>query len=205
MDLTAIAPAASRGALPATDPTDFGALSSQEFFKLIITDLLNQDPLQPTDNDKLLEQIATIRNIEMNNEVTQTMRSLVDQQRLGSAATLVGQYVHGQTPLGPVEGVVSAVRFDDQGAPLLVLGGHHELPLSEVQTVTSMEQLQQSLLGWTVTADLIEDGSIQRVEGVVEAVKQHSGRLVLELDSGRDVFLDQVVDRRSPAALHTSG
>ncbi|MCH8965260.1 MAG: hypothetical protein IIB58_09890, partial [Planctomycetes bacterium] len=46
---------------------DFSALGSAEFFKLIITDLLNQDPLNPTDNQKLLEQISLIRDIEMNN------------------------------------------------------------------------------------------------------------------------------------------
>ncbi len=44
---------------------DFSALGSTEFFKLIITDLLNQDPLNPTDNQKLLEQISLIRDIEM--------------------------------------------------------------------------------------------------------------------------------------------
>ncbi len=59
---------------------DFSALGSTEFFKLIITDLLNQDPLNPTDNQKLLEQISLIRDIEMRME-NDTLRIRFEAER----------------------------------------------------------------------------------------------------------------------------
>ena len=102
---------------------DFSTLGSAEFFKLIITDLLNQDPLNPTDNQKLLEQISLIREIEMNSEMSTNLRSLIDQQRFGSATTLLGQFVEGNEAAGFATGVVAGVRFDAQGAAILMLDG----------------------------------------------------------------------------------
>ena len=181
------------------DGNDFSALGSTEFFKLIITDLLNQDPLNPTDNQKLLEQIALIRDIEMNNEMTTSLRSLIDQQRFGSATTLLGRFVEGNEAAGFATGVVAGVRFDTQGAAILMLDGGAEMPLSNLLTVTSLENLADGLVGQMVTAEVIEDGEPLEVEGIVTALRSDSGTLMLELDTGRLVPLASVTDRRSAA------
>lgn len=178
---------------------DFGALGSAEFFKLIITDLLNQDPLNPTDNQKLLEQISLIRDIEMNNEMTTSLRSLIDQQRFGSATTLLGQFVEGNEAAGFATGVVAGVRFDAQGAAILMLDGGAEMPLSNLLTVTSLKHLADGIVGQMVTAEIMEDGELLEVEGIVTGLRSDSGTLMLELDTGRQVPLASVKDRRSAA------
>ncbi len=190
--------------LPGSPPVqaqsgDFSALGSAEFFKLIITDLLNQDPMNPTDNQKLLEQIALIRDIEMSNEMTTSLRSLIDQQRFGSATTLLGQFVEGNEAAGFAAGVVAGVRFDAQGAAILMLDGGAEMPLSNLLTVTSLERLADGLVGQMVTAEVIEDGALLKVEGIVTGLKSDSGTLMLELDTGRLVPLASVKERRSAA------
>ncbi|MCH8851986.1 MAG: hypothetical protein IID41_04970 [Planctomycetes bacterium] len=178
---------------------DFSALGSAEFFKLIITDLLNQDPLNPTDNQKLLEQISLIRDIEMNNEMTTSLRSLIDQQRFGSATTLLGQFVEGNEAAGFATGVVAGVRFDAQGAAILMLDGGAEMPLSNLLTVTSLKHLADGIVGQMVTAEIMEDGELLEVEGIVTALRSDSGTLMLELDTGWQVPLASVKDRRSAA------
>ena len=190
--------------LPGSPPVqaeggDFSALGSTEFFKLIITDLLNQDPLNPTDNQKLLEQISLIRDIEMRNEMTTSLRSLIEQQRFGSAATLLGQFVEGNEAAGFATGVVAGVRFDAQGAAILMLDGGAEMPLSSLLTVTSLEHLADGLVGQMVTAEVIEDGKLLEVEGIVTGLRSDSGTLMLELDTGRLVPLASVKERRSAA------
>ncbi len=190
--------------LPGSPPVqaeggDFSALGSTEFFKLIITDLLNQDPLNPTDNQKLLEQISLIRDIEMRNEMTTNLRSLIDQQRFGSATTLLGQFVEGNEAAGFATGVVAGVRFDAQGAAILMLDGGAEMPLSSLLTVTSLEHLANGLVGQMVTAEIIEDGELLEVEGIVTGLRSDSGTLMLELDTGRLVPLASVKERRSAA------
>ena len=41
-----------------------GALGSEEFLKIILTELTSQDPLSPNDTSALLDQISTIRSIK---------------------------------------------------------------------------------------------------------------------------------------------
>ena len=64
MDIAALSQ--STAADPAAvQPKDaFSQLDSQDFFKLIIANLTNQDPLEPMDNQQLLEQIASLRQME---------------------------------------------------------------------------------------------------------------------------------------------
>ena len=40
-------------------------LGSQDFLKLLVAQLTNQDPLDPTSNQELFQQIASIREIEL--------------------------------------------------------------------------------------------------------------------------------------------
>lgn len=185
---------------PAAQPSaaGFSALGSQEFFKLILTDLLNQDPLKPTDNAKLLEQIALIRDIEMKNEVTNSMRSLVEQQRFGSATSLIGQFVEGRTSGGILSGLVAGIRFDDAGAPFLMLETGREMPLTALATVTSLDQLSQTLVGQLITAQLDDGEQTRQVQGLVTGVKNVSGSIMLELDTGVEVPLAAVIERRNP-------
>ncbi len=191
-------------ALPTNQPVkaqsgDFSSLGSAEFFKLIIADLLNQDPLNPMDNQKLLEQISLIRDIEMRNETSTSLRSLIDQQRFGSAATLLGQYVEGNESAGFATGVVAGVRFDEQGTAVLMLDGGAEMPLSSLLTVTSLERLADGIVGQFVTAEIVKDGEQVEVEGIVTGLRSDSGTLMLELDNGLQVPLASVKDRRSAA------
>jgi flagellar basal-body rod modification protein FlgD len=199
MEITALSQTLPNNSPVQAEGGDFSALGSTEFFKLIITDLLNQDPLNPTDNQKLLEQISLIRDIEMRNEMTTSMRSLIEQQRFGSATSLLGQFVEGNEAAGFANGVVAGVRFDTQGAAILMLDGGAEMPLSNLLTVTSLKHLADGLVGQMVTAEVIEDGKLLEVEGIVTGLRSDSGTLMVELDTGRVVPLASVKERRSAA------
>jgi hypothetical protein len=73
------------------------------------------------------------------------------------------------------------------------------MPLSNLLTVTSLERLANGLVGQMVTAEVIEDGALLKVEGIVTALRSDSGTLMLELDTGRLVPLASVKERRSAA------
>ena len=61
--MDAVSAAAASGGSIATVEKGFGALDSDEFTKLILTELGNQDPLEPNDTKALLEQLSIIRSI----------------------------------------------------------------------------------------------------------------------------------------------
>jgi flagellar basal-body rod modification protein FlgD len=85
-------------------------LDLDQFLKLIITELQNQDPLSPTDNAALMEQIGQLRSLSANDKLTSTLTSFSITQELTTASSLIGREVNGIDDEGsPVDGVVGSV------------------------------------------------------------------------------------------------
>ncbi|MDA0834599.1 MAG: flagellar hook capping protein [Planctomycetota bacterium] len=112
----------------------FSGLTSQDFMKLLIAQLQNQDPLQPTDNEQLLNQITSMQNLQSNIELESTLKALGANQQLSSAASLLGQTVTGVTD-GQLEitGKVDQIFLKNKAVYLGV--GGNELPLANVATI----------------------------------------------------------------------
>lgn len=80
------------------------------FLNLMITELQNQDPLNPTDNAALLEQIGQLRSISSNDRLVSTLTSFGNTQELTTASSLIGKKVKGLDVEGAeVSGEVSSV------------------------------------------------------------------------------------------------
>ncbi len=99
----------------------YSQLNSEDFVKIMLTELSNQDPLEPSDTSALLDQMANLRTIQGNIDLGDRMEALVAQNELASAATLIGTRVSGLSEtLDSVEGVVRSVVRTDEG-PILTL------------------------------------------------------------------------------------
>jgi flagellar basal-body rod modification protein FlgD len=90
-----------------------------EFLGLLITELQNQDPLNPMDNAQMLEQIGQIREIGSTNQLTETLTTLALGQELSMASTMIGKQVSAlDNNAKDVEGVVDRVSVQtDQEDP----------------------------------------------------------------------------------------
>ncbi len=64
-----------------------------QFLGLLITELQNQDPLNPMDNAAMLNQISQIRQIGSTTKLTDTLTSLAIGQELSMASSLIGKEV----------------------------------------------------------------------------------------------------------------
>lgn len=94
----------------------FSALSSEDFAKIIFTELSKQDPLQPNDTNALLGQISSLRSIQSNMDLSNSLKNLVTQNEFSSAATLMGKGVSGLSEEGErVAGIVRAIARTDSG------------------------------------------------------------------------------------------
>ena len=97
-------------ALRETSPNGFSSLSSEDFIRIMFTELANQDPFQPSDSSALLDQMNSIRQIESNIQLMDRLDTLVFENKLSSAANLLGKTVEGLADHGSrVSGTVSAV------------------------------------------------------------------------------------------------
>ena len=197
METTAITPGT---AAPRANPrSGFEGLDGDDFFKLLVAQLANQDPLEPTSNQELLNQISSIRDLEASITLTRTLESLVARQGFGSAAGLIGTYVSG-TASGEdgaavsTSGVVVGLRIDPDGTIMLLLDNGGTLPMGQVQQVTSTRQFAEALRGRLVSGiDRSDPAEPTRVEGVVTGVTTDSdGQVMLELDNGEQLRLTDV-------------
>ena len=172
-------------------------LGSQDFLKLLVAQLTNQDPLDPTSNQELFQQIASIREIELSTTLTDSLRTLTGQQRFSSASSLIGQYVTSLPDANGLEdrGVVVGVRFAVDGRPILLLGSGAELQLDRLSTIELPLRAGEALVGQKITGVDRRDPSDPRaVDGVVTGVRlNEGGEVVLELDSGDDLRLADVM------------
>ena len=99
----------------------FANMDMDDFIQLMITELQHQDPLDPMDNSQMLEQIGQIREIASNDNLTDTLESLMMSQGVSTAGSMIGQRVSGLSDANVrVEGIVGRVLIEDGEAKLIV-------------------------------------------------------------------------------------
>ncbi len=88
-------------------------LDQNQFLQLILTELQNQDPLAPTDNAALLEQMSNLRSITANDSLMNTLNSFGVTQELTTASNLIGRTINAiDTSGNNVKGKVSSVSVE---------------------------------------------------------------------------------------------
>lgn len=134
MSAAALSGARATNQLPSSGG-GFAALSSEQFIKVLISELSNQDPLKPTDSTALMEQMSSLRNIESQLSLQKTLESLVSQNAIASASGLIGKVVAGlNSNNDPVEGMVMSIRVE-KGKPVLELDSGHLLAADRVTEI----------------------------------------------------------------------
>jgi len=182
----------------AGSPSSFADLGSDDFLKLLIMQLRYQDPLDPVDNAELLQQISSVREIELSTTLTESLRVLTGQQNFASASSLIGKYVtalpdeNGQAQ----RGIVAGVRFADGGRPILQLANGGEMALEQVSTIEPPLRAAEALIGRVVVGvDRRDRANTELVEGVVTGVRvEAQNEVLLELDTGQNLRFWDVLD-----------
>jgi hypothetical protein len=191
------------------DDNRISELGGEDFFKLLIAQLVNQDPLEPTTNQELLQQVSSIREIELSTSLVDSLKSLTGQQRFGAASSLIGQYATGQPDASgqSLSGTVVAVRFTPEGSVVLQLDSGAELELEQLATVTSPAQAARELIGKFVQGiDTRDPQRLASVEGMVTNVIVGEGdEIYLELDTGEQLRFRDVIAVESTTAAAQGG
>jgi flagellar basal-body rod modification protein FlgD len=126
------------------------SLATEDFFKILVTEMQNQDPFEPSDSSDLISQVSQIRTIEQADTLTSTLDRLTQQQRMGGVTGLIGKYVQaiamnedGDETL--YEGVVTSVFFNTDGSAVLELDTGQAIPADTVVRVTTLDEIALAL------------------------------------------------------------
>jgi flagellar basal-body rod modification protein FlgD len=78
---------------PEARVNDLNDLDVNNFLQLMISELTNQDPLNPMDNTQLVQQLGHIREIAATNSLTETLTAVHSGQSLTTASNLLGKRI----------------------------------------------------------------------------------------------------------------
>jgi flagellar basal-body rod modification protein FlgD len=142
--VSSVAPLADTSATTTDDTTSSATSSAQssgmsallapnEFLSLLVDNLKYQDPLDPTSSADLLTQLASLSQV-------QTQQQIAETEQTSAAASLMGDTITGSDVSGsPITGVVSGFSLGTSG-PTLDVGGSSVL----LGNITAVEETSTS-------------------------------------------------------------
>lgn len=107
-------------------------LDYKAFLKLFVTQMQNQDPLNPMESTEYTAQLAQFSSLEQSIESNKKLDGLMSQLALSQANSLIGRTATSAD--GTVSGVVSSVTVLSDGAVANLTDGK-KLPLGAGLTI----------------------------------------------------------------------
>ena len=113
------------------------ALKTEDFIKMMITQLQQQDPMEPAKNQELLAQMSQIGQLQSATQLQDSLKGLVLQNNIGAAGNLIGKTVQGLDDRNePVNGLVNSVRVE-QDQVYLELDSGKTLAMGRVTSIAA--------------------------------------------------------------------
>ncbi len=106
-----------------------------DFMKLLVTQLQNQNPMEPLDNNQMATQLAQLSSLEQLEHMNGTFQEVLASQQRTQAAALIGkevEYVAGDTD-NVLVGRVDEVNVYDTDVRLSI--GADDVPLDAVTSI----------------------------------------------------------------------
>ncbi|MGN0595943.1 MAG: flagellar hook assembly protein FlgD [Ruminiclostridium sp.] len=157
-----------------------GDLSVEDFYTLLLSEMTNQDPLEPTSNTEFISQMATFTSMR-------SQQDALYYSNANYASSLVGKTVIVSagtgTTGGTISGVVSNVNMSGDSFTVTVNGRDYALKsvvkiVSDSQTVTGTSNIGSdgayatSLIGKRVTISAQNSsGATVLEQGVVDSIE----------------------------------
>ncbi|MEQ1633550.1 MAG: flagellar hook capping FlgD N-terminal domain-containing protein [Planctomycetota bacterium] len=125
-----------------------GSFGENQFLRLLTTQLQNQSPLEPVDNESFMNQMASYSSMEQQQDLNTNMMALLDyqgllarMQGLSQGSALLGKQVAYKDENGAdADAVVESVFVAESGDVRLRLEGGDEIGLRDVHGIADAQQ-----------------------------------------------------------------
>ncbi len=200
-------------------------ISAEDFLELLVAQLENQDPLNPTDDAEMLAELAqmyTLEEMSTMNDNLETMTSQLNLVLVNSAVSFIGQEVIAEGDTITVsDGSISEVTYELAEDAVSGEVSIYDEDSNIVQTVdlTELDGEESYTFQWdgynddgeyvddgtyTVSFTCYDaDGDVVSVDtlatGIVTGITTEDGSTVFELEDGRLVSMTDVIKVQSPS------
>jgi flagellar basal-body rod modification protein FlgD len=121
--------------VPPSDRVPSKTLGQNDFVKLLITQLANQNPLKPTDGNEMLSQMAQITSVQTMTAMQDSMGKMRTDQQMTLGQGLINKRVEVMDPAtgASVVGIVDRVHLNKNEVSIEVNGAKY--PINTLQGV----------------------------------------------------------------------
>jgi flagellar basal-body rod modification protein FlgD len=175
-------------------------LGKDEFLKLLIAQLQNQDPLSPQDNTEMVAQMAQFSTLEAMTNLSSAFLQNQAYSMIGKG--ILGQIVDANSGIArEVAGLVDSAGIKD-GKPYVMVGEALVWAENVFQVFdgsvlagdTDGLLAASALVGRHVRAEIVgADGVRQTVEGLAERLFVREGMFFLQVE-GQEIGLAQITE-----------
>ena len=133
-------------------------LGKNDFLKLLLAQLSNQDPLKPLEDKEFIAQLAQFNTLEQMQQMNTHMLDLLAGMSLAEGSNLLGKFVEA----GSVSGVVSAVNM---------VGGKAQITLSteDGDVQVALTQVTRVLQAEEDAVEVVDE--IEEIDATVDTVE----------------------------------
>ena len=121
MDVTSVPSTAAATTRTGTASTDSSTLGYDNFLKLLLEQMKNQDPTDPMKSTDYMAQLAQFSQVEQGVKTNSKLDSLLSAYSLSQADSVIGRTVTSAD--GTVSGTVQSVYVASDGAVANLAGG----------------------------------------------------------------------------------
>jgi flagellar basal-body rod modification protein FlgD len=110
-----------------------------DYMKLLITQLQNQNPLEPMDNDQMASQLAQFSQLQQMESLSTSFAQVLDTTQRSYAASLIGKEVTfmAESTSGEKESIAGVIEqiLPDAGGEVMLSSGQHIFGLNDILSV----------------------------------------------------------------------
>jgi flagellar basal-body rod modification protein FlgD len=115
----------------------FGQVAGTNFLDLLITQIVNQNPLEPMSNETMVAQMTAMQTLDKIETLNERVNTLMIHQNLMNSTNLIGKYVRIYDSYDDTEliGKVEGIKIE-RGFPGVVVNG-------QFYDVTKVQEIAQ--------------------------------------------------------------
>lgn len=114
-------------------------LGQDAFFKILITQLQNQDPLNPMEDREFVSQMAEFSSLEKNEKIYSLLEDKLGSNQVIDNSNLIGKEITASVEGVEMDGIVEAVKSSDDKV-LAVLDSGSEIEINNITQVKNIEE-----------------------------------------------------------------
>lgn len=108
-------------------------LGKEDFLKLLVAQLRNQDPMKPVEDKEFIAQLAQFNALEQMQNLNTAFMEMIKWQQLSQSSALIGKKIDAVEAGEQISGTVSEVRISMDGPVLKV--GERDVSLGSITRI----------------------------------------------------------------------